>query len=165
MAKVESEFEKRALKADLDVNEKVKFRRYLKDLKSKDRKASAWSAMNILSEFIFFWSILTAAMVLAEAHLKGRVSAGVLSYFSMVTGVFKYFEIFTNFVMPYAFISMMITGKYRGDAERERTKMVINIISLVTFAEQKNLLFQMQQYVDTKVDQAKKQMTGRASGI
>jgi hypothetical protein len=148
------EFELRAEKADLDVNEKVKFRKYMKELVKNSRKAKVYDALTIISEIIFFWSILTAAMALSEEQLIGRVPGSVASYFGLVAGFFKWFEPVTNAVMPYAFICMMTFGMLRGGASGSKTKTEINIISLLTFSEQKSLLFQMQQYVDEKVADA-----------
>ena len=148
------EFEVRAEMADLDVNEKVKFRKYMKNLIKETRKAKIYDALAVISEIIFFWSILTAAVITSRNHLAGTVSSSVMAYFDMVAGFFGYFEGFTNAVMPYAFICMMTFGMLRGSAGGAKTKTEINIISLLTFSEQKSLLYQMQNYVDTAVADA-----------
>jgi len=155
--KKKHEFETRAEMADLDVNEKVKFRKYMKELLKESRKAKAYDVLAVISEIIFFWSILTAAVITSRNHLVGTVSSGIMTYFDMMAGFFEYFEVYTNTVMPYAFICMMTFGMLRGSAGGAKTKTEINIISLLTFAEQKSLLYQMQNYVDTAVADA----TGR----
>jgi hypothetical protein len=148
------EFEARAEKADLDVNEKVKFRKYMKTLVKESRKAKAYDVLAVISEVVFFWSILTAAVISSKSFLEGSVSGSVLAYFEMVESFFVLFEGPTAAVMPYAFISMMTFGMLRGSAGGAKTKTEINIISLLTFAEQKSLLYQMQNYVDTAVADA-----------
>ena len=152
--KKKHEFEERAERADLDVNEKVKFRRYMKTLQKESRKAKAYDVLAVLSEIIFFWSILTAAVMYSRDYLQGSVSASAMAYFDMMAGFFQYFEGPTAAVMPYAFICMMTFGMLRGSAGGAKTKTEINIISLLTFAEQKSLLYQMQNYVDSAVADA-----------
>lgn len=156
MAAIEKEFEARSLKADLDVNEKVKFRKFMKELKTNDRKASAWGFVHVLSEILFFWSILAAAYVGAWAVTQGRIPAYAKGYLQMSVDFFSWINDTTAFIVPYAFICMMLFGVYRGNAERSRTKTVTSIISLLTFAEQKSLMFQMQDYVDQKVEQVER---------
>jgi hypothetical protein len=80
-----------------------------------------------------------------------------------VAWFFQFFQGFTDIVMPYAFICMMTFGMLRGNAGGAKTKSEINIISLLTFSEQKSLLGQMQQYVDDKVEEVKHEgRTGRS---
>ena len=148
------EFEIRAEQADLDVNEKVKFRKHMKNLVKESRKSKAYDVLAVFSEIIFFWSILAAAVITSRDHLAGTVSSGAMAYFDMMAGFFEYFEKYTNAVMPYAFICMMTFGMLRGSAGGAKTKTEINIISLLTFSEQKSLLYQMQHYVDSAVADA-----------
>ena len=161
MAAIEKEFTLRAGKLKMDVNEKVKYRKFMQELKTNDRKATAWSALHVFSEIIFFWSILTAAAVLSRSYLIHHLPQNAYWY---INGMVWFFEIFkgpTDIVMPYAFICMMVFGTYRSDAERARTKVIINLISLMTFVEQRDLISQMQEYVDSKVDSVKGYSSGK----
>jgi hypothetical protein len=155
MADIVKEFERRASDIDMEVDEKVKFRKYMKDLRSLDRKATVWAILHVLAQIIFFWSILALAVSSSQDIVMSKLPAGAKGYYQMTIDFFGYFDDKTSFFIPYAFILMMVFGTFRGNAERARTKMVAYAISLITFAEQKHLLGQMKTYVDNKVAQSK----------
>ena len=161
MVSVDKEFEKRGSKLEMDVNEKVKLRKFLKELKKNDRKASVWAFLHIFAELAFFWSIITMAVAVSGDFLLARLPGSAAWY---INGMVWFFELFlepTSMIMPYAFVCMMMFGVFRGTAERARTTTVTSIISLLTFAEQRDLLSQMRDYVDTKVESVKQQTPGQ----